>query len=175
MPRGALLVLLGLIPLGGQAATFLSTDDFVADWKISTQFTIAVADKMPAADYGFKASPEEMSFGEQMIHISAALFERFSQIGGVDSPRPAPPKDITKQVAIEWLDQSFDFAIAVLPKLTDDRLEKTQFKVDFEGRPSPNINGREMLRNIFVHTAHHRAQCEVYLRLKGITPPTYTF
>jgi uncharacterized damage-inducible protein DinB len=32
-----------------------------------------------------------------------------------------------------------------------------------------------MIMNMFVHAAHHRAQCEVYLRLKGITPPVYTF
>jgi uncharacterized damage-inducible protein DinB len=119
MARGALLMMLGLMPLIGQAASLL--------------------------------------------------------IGGVESPRPAPPKTVTKQVAIEWLNQSFDFAIAVLPRLTDDRLEKTRFRVDFEGRPSADMNGREMIRNIFVHAAHHRAQCEVYLRLKGIVPPTYTF
>jgi len=28
---------------------------------------------------------------------------------------------------------------------------------------------------VFVHTAHHRAQCEVYMRVKGIKPPSYTF
>ena len=32
-----------------------------------------------------------------------------------------------------------------------------------------------MIMNMFVHTAHHRAQCEVYLRAKGIKPPDYTF
>jgi len=31
-----------------------------------------------------------------------------------------------------------------------------------------------MIVNMFVHTAHHRAQCEVYLRAKGIKPPDYT-
>jgi uncharacterized damage-inducible protein DinB len=25
----------------------------------------------------------------------------------------------------------------------------------------------------FTHTAHHRAQAEVYLRVKGIQPPNY--
>jgi uncharacterized damage-inducible protein DinB len=28
---------------------------------------------------------------------------------------------------------------------------------------------------VFVHTAHHRAQCEVYMQVKGIKPPSYTF
>ena len=28
---------------------------------------------------------------------------------------------------------------------------------------------------IITHTAHHRGQAEVYLRVKGIKPPAYTF
>jgi uncharacterized damage-inducible protein DinB len=172
------LLLASLLPgtrLSAQPANFLPFDDFVTDWKISKQFTIAVAEKMPAEFYGFKATPEEMSFGEQMIHIAGSLFERFSQISGEKSPHPEPPKTIDKALAIQWLNESFDYALKVLPTLTDDWLTKTKFQVNFDGRPSPDINGREMIRNMFVHVAHHRAQCEVYLRLKGITPPTYTF
>lgn len=130
---------------------------------------------MPAAYYDFKATPEERSFGEQMVHIAASLFERFSQISGIAPVKSAVPKTITKEFPIEWLNQSFDYVIQVLPKLTEDQLSKTRFKVDFEGRPGPEINGRDMIMNIFVHVAHHRAQCEVYLLLKGITPPEYTF
>jgi uncharacterized damage-inducible protein DinB len=63
--------------------------------------------------------------------------------------------------------------LAVLPTPTGEQLAKTKFKVDWEGRPE--VNGRDMIMNMFVHVAHHRAQCEVYLRLKGIAPPTYTF
>jgi hypothetical protein len=126
----ALLTLLFALPLSAQPARFLSLDDFVTDWRISKQFTIAVAEKMPAASYDFKATPEE---------------------------------------------RSFDYVIQVLPKLTDEQRLNARFKVDFEGRPGPEINGRDMIMNIFVHVAHLRAQCEVYLRLKGIAPPEYTF
>jgi hypothetical protein len=59
--------------------------------------------------------------------------------------------------------------------LTDKQLSEATFPVNFECRPGPDINGRDMIMNMFVHVAHHRAQCEVYLRLKGITPPIYTF
>jgi uncharacterized damage-inducible protein DinB len=43
----------------------------------------------------------------------------------------------------------------------------------WKGRTDPD--GRAMVLNMFVHTPHHRAQCEVYLRVKGIKPPDYTF
>jgi uncharacterized damage-inducible protein DinB len=45
--------------------------------------------------------------------------------------------------------------------------------VNWEGRKE--ANGRQIALAMLVHTAHHRAQLEVYLRLKGIEPPVYTF
>ena len=43
------------------------------------------------------------------------------------------------------------------------------------GPPNRNLTGTEWLWSYFTHTAHHRGQAEVYLRLKGIKPPAYTF
>jgi hypothetical protein len=88
-----LLVCVSLFYVHGavRAAVFLPADEFATDWRISKQFTIAVAEAMPAAAYDFKATPEERSFGEQLTHLGAALFERFSEISGtvpVKSPVP---------------------------------------------------------------------------------------
>jgi uncharacterized damage-inducible protein DinB len=173
----ALLICVSLfwLPAAVRAAVFLPADEFASDWRISKQFTLAVAEVMPATAYDFKATPEERSFGEQLTHLGGALFDRFSEISGTVPVKSPIPRKITKQFVLEWLNQSFDYVIQVLPDLTDDQLSKARFKVDFEGRPSPEINGRDMIMNMFVHVAHHRAQCEVYLRLKGIAPPAYTF
>ena len=78
-----LLALLFSLPLSAQPANLLPLDNFLQDWKISRQFTIAVAEKMPAEFYGFKATPEERSFGEQMIHIAGSLFSRFKEKRGL--------------------------------------------------------------------------------------------
>jgi uncharacterized damage-inducible protein DinB len=43
------------------------------------------------------------------------------------------------------------------------------------GPPARNLTGYEWLWSYFTHTAHHRGQAEVYLRVKGIKPPTYVF
>jgi uncharacterized damage-inducible protein DinB len=168
-----LFALLCALPLSAQPDRFLTPGEFAKDWQISKQFTIAVAEKMPAEFYDFKATPEQMSFGEQMVHIAGSLWFRFSQISGEKPPFSEMPKKVTKELALDWLNQSFDYVIKMLPKFTSDQLSKTKFKVDWPGRPE--VNGRDMVMNMFVHVAHHRAQCEVYLRLKGITPPTYTF
>jgi hypothetical protein len=36
----------------------------------SRDFTLKVADQMPDADYGFKLTPPQMSFAEQMVHLA---------------------------------------------------------------------------------------------------------
>ncbi len=167
--------LLFAVSMNAQPARFLPLADFVKDWQISKQFTIAVAEKMPAEFYDFKATPEEMTFGDQMVHLSGSLLFIFAKIADEPPAYKARPDKITKKLALDMLNQGFDYVIKLLPKLTDEQLTKASFKVDFDGRPTPEINGRDMIMNMFIHVAHHRAQCEVYLRLKGITPPTYTF
>jgi hypothetical protein len=174
--RGVFILLVWLCarPVSAQP-TVLSVDDFIRDWHISKRFTLAVAQAMPATFYDFKATPEEMTFSEQMMHLTSSLFVAFFRISGVRPVYDALPKNVTKDVVLDWIDKSFDYVIQVLPTLTDRQLSEARFPVNFEGRPGPDINGRDMMMNMFIHVAHHRAQCEVYLRLKGITPPIYTF
>jgi uncharacterized damage-inducible protein DinB len=68
---------------------------------------------------------------------------------------------------------SFDYLMAVLPQITPEQLTRTWQIEYWKGRTEPD--GRAMIMNMFVHTAHHRALCEVYLRVKGIKPPNYTY
>jgi uncharacterized damage-inducible protein DinB len=160
----------------GQVNSVLDMTEFVRDWQISKQFTIDVANAMPAELYNFKPNPEEMSFGEQMIHIAGSNIFRFNQITGIKPPfvfDPAKPLASDKQSALKLLEQSFDYVIDVLPKITAEQLQRTWHIPSWKGRNDPD--GRAMVLNMFVHTAHHRAQCEVYLRAKGIKPPDYTF
>jgi uncharacterized damage-inducible protein DinB len=156
--------------------SLLDMSEFVEDWKISRQFTLDVANAMPADFYSFKPNPDEMTFGEQMVHIAVGNAFRFNQITGVATPFPidlskTPPSD--KQSATKMLEQSFDYVLAVLSQITPEQLKRTWHIPSWKGRNDPD--GRAMILNMFVHTAHHRAQCEVYLRAKGIKPPDYTF
>ena len=168
------MVVLGLVlPLGAQQGKeLLTVEELIGDWKISKEFTIAVAEKMPAEHWDFKPNPEQMSFGEQMAHIAFAQAFRFAQLTDSKPPFPFPKETLDKPATLKLLNTSFDYVIATLPKITPEQMVRT-FKVDWKGRPE--VNGRQMMMNMFVHTAHHRAQCEVYLRLKNIKPPDYTF
>jgi uncharacterized damage-inducible protein DinB len=42
-------------------------------------------------------------------------------------------------------------------------------------RGSAEVTKFELFWGGFTHAAHHRGQAEVYLRLKGVTPPSYKF
>ena len=45
-------------------------DSLAKHWKITSDFTIAVAKQMPAESYGFRPVPAELSFGQLMTFRS---------------------------------------------------------------------------------------------------------
>ncbi len=160
--------------LSAPAQTLLTAEELSSDWKISRQFTVAVAEAMPEDSYGYKPTEKQMSFGEQMFHIAYSGVYRFHQLTGAPTPFALDkrPEKTDKATAILYLNQAFDYVLGVLPKITPEQTQKA-FEVDWKGRPQ--VNGRQMMLNMFVHVAHHRAAAEVYLRLKGIEPPQYAF
>jgi uncharacterized damage-inducible protein DinB len=156
--------------------SLLDMPEFTEDWKISKQFTLDVANAMPPELYSFKPNPDEMTFGEQIVHIAGANLFRFQQITGVKPPfefDPSKMQPTDKTSAMKMLEESFDYTIRVLPGITPEQLSRRWHIPSWKGRNDPD--GRAMILNMFVHTAHHRAQCEVYLRAKGSKPPDYTF
>ena len=173
---GIVISTLGAAAQTAKVTSVVDMSEFLHDWQISKQFTIDVANAMPADLYAFKPNPEEMTFGEQMIHIAMSNLFRFNQITGIPTPFPLDfdkPPAADKQTVLKVLDQSFDYVIAVLPQITPQQLQRTWHIPSWKGRTDPD--GRAMIVNMLVHTAHHRAQCEVYMRVKGIKPPDYTF
>ena len=111
-----------------------------------------------------------MPFGGMTLHIAGSIVFRFEQVSGVKSG--IDTKAANKEDVLRILKESFDYVIRVLPKISEERWAQS-YVVNWEGRKE--AIGRQIAIAMFAHTAHHRAQLEVYLRLKGIAPPTYTF
>ena len=126
---------------------------------------------MPAEHYTFNLVDEQFTFAEQMGHLAVASLYRFAQLTG-EQYKP-PPADLSKSAILRLLNESFDYVLAKLPAITPEQMTGKTFDVKWEGRPV--ANGRDMMLNMFMHVAHHRAQAEVYMRLKGVTPPAYRF
>jgi uncharacterized damage-inducible protein DinB len=136
--------------------------------KTSQEFTLKVADQMPEADYSFKLTPPQMSFAEQIVHLTQALDEYVTPFSG-QKPNPAKPASMSKKDVIAFVRKSFDDVIGKVSNLTPAQLSKTY--ASEEG----NMTGLELLMGMLDHTTHHRASAEMYLRTKGITPVEYEF
>lgn len=169
-----LTVLAVTVPVFAQATV---KDSLAKHWKVTTDFTLAVAKMMPAEDYGFKPVPEEMSFSQVLIQVAGANLSACSIASG--TKRPDIPDNImqavrgkgevSKDTVIKFLGDSFDFCNNAVASMTPEKLDAEV------GRGNRKMTGFEWLWAYFTHTAHHRGQLEVYLRLKGIKPPDYDF
>jgi uncharacterized damage-inducible protein DinB len=154
-------------------------DALVKHWKATAELTLAVAKAMPAEDYGFKPNPEEMSFGQLMAHIALANRGACANASGMTAPALGAgaiasyakdnKQDVDKQAAVAFQTEIFDFCNKAVAGITLEQLDK------IVGPPARNLTGYEWLWSYFTHTAHHRGQAEVYLRVKNIKPPTYVF
>jgi|SRR5688572_7215605 len=133
----------------------------------SRDFTLKVADQMPEADYGFKLTPPQMSFAEQMVHLADDQAGLLSPLTG-EKPAPSKPASMSKKDVMAYVRQSYDKSIAVVSKLTP-----TQISQSYQAGGS--MTGLEFLMFVLDHSTHHRAQAEMYLRAKGITPAEYQF
>ena len=129
------------------------------------KLSIAVAQAMPAEQYGFRPHPESMNFGELMAHIAATNYQFCA--GLKDSDPPTLPSPTEKDAVVKFLSDSFEYCSAVIPNLTDEQLNKKH------DSPDGRLLGREILLAMYIHVAHHRGQAEIYLRDKGLKPPSY--
>jgi uncharacterized damage-inducible protein DinB len=136
--------------------------------RTSRDFTLKVAGQMPESTYDFKLTPPQMSFGEQMVHLTQGLDEYIAPFSG-EKPNPAKPASMSKKDVMAFVRTSFDKVIEKVSKLTPAQLSKSY--TSDEG----TMSGLELLMGMLDHTTHHRASAEMYLRAKGITPVEYQF
>ena len=137
--------------------------------KTSRDFTLKVAEQMPESSYDFKLTPPQMSFAEQMVHLSSDMDEFLSAFSG-QKPNPGKPASMNKKDVIAFVQKSFDGAIEKISKLTPAQISKS-----YAAGGGGSMTGMEMLMFLLDHTTHHRASAEMYLRAKGITPTEYQF
>src|SRR5690348_12766434 len=115
--------------------------------KTSRDFTLKVANQMPEASYDFKLTPPQMSFGEQMVHLSQALGAFAATIEG---RRPEFGKASTKKAdVVALMQKSFDAAIDTVSKMTPEQFAKTYNSGDGA------MSGMEVVMFMLDHTTHH--------------------
>jgi len=91
----------------------------------SKQMVAATVD-MPAGKYDFKASAQQQTFGQLVLHIADVNYLYCSKIGSVPAPELSALSDADPKVKlVERMKSSFDFCVAALAKLDDSHMAET--------------------------------------------------
>lgn len=131
--------------------------------RIKTNF-IKAAEKMPEDQYNFKPAEGIETFGQRVAHIANQM-GTCSAINGARKPSSATGKT-SKADLVAGLKESFDECDKAFAGLTDaNALENIA-----AGRgQQPRVN---VLYGIVVHANEVYGAMGVYLRAKGIVPPS---
>jgi len=142
--------------------------DVQADWAVQKELFVNAADAMPNDKFGFKPTPAQRSYGEQIMHVVQANAVGLGMLGG---KTPAPVinmKAATKAEVMTALRQSMDYGEAVLKEFTDQQLNERVTGPRYMG---PSASRLRLIYSSLQHTMDIYGQMVVYLRLNGILPP----
>ncbi len=166
-----LLFSLSTTPFYAQEESFVK--EYLERLENSRKYLLLVAEMMPAEKYSYKASPESLSFAENLMHIGFAIdWHSQSLLGGrearewkTDTMYKTANK--SKKEMIATIDKTFDEAVQVM-----EEFDITQMKdeLDYFGLKRTK---RQIFLLLADHITHHRGQMLVYMRLNGLVPPRY--
>ena len=124
------------------------------------------AEKMPEEQYAFKPDPAVRSFGQILGHIADANYLFCSALLG-DSPSPGIEKTKTTKAELKSaLHDAFAYCNRAYDALTDASANETVKAFGQE---------RNKLGVLWFNSSHnleHYGNLVVYMRLKGIVPPS---
>jgi uncharacterized damage-inducible protein DinB len=136
------------------------------DYQGVRDYFVRAAEKMPDADYGFKPSPDVRSFGQQVAHVADDQYNLCAPAKG--ETRKAAYREIENTLSkkadlVAALKQAFAYCDGAYDALTD----ASGTEVVKSGRTR-----FEMLNWNLWHTWEHYGNVVVYLRIKGLVPPS---
>ena len=150
--------------LHAQTANPLSTELKTAYTRVKTNF-IKAAEKMPEDQYDFKPTPDTQTFQERITHIAVSNMGPCSALNG--NAKSIDPKTLkTKADAVSALKDSFAACDMVIDNMTD---ADAATMVAGRGNPRPKLG---MAFGLVAHDVEVYGYICVYMRLKGIVPPS---
>jgi hypothetical protein len=157
--------------LSAQAPNPLSAEVKWSYKSIETNL-LRLAEKMPADYYGFRPTPDVETFGRRIAHIADANMNVCAGLNGERRPLMAASK-VSKEDLTAALKQAFAYCDAVFDSLTDAKaMETVNSRLGGPFPPTPTRSRLATLYNLVRHSNEMYGYMAVYLRLKGIVPPT---
>jgi uncharacterized damage-inducible protein DinB len=147
------------------AATPSVPDTIRAQYNAVKNNLLKAADKMPEDGYDFKPTPEERSFGGWVAHVADAQTAGCSRANGSPTGANAASKT-SKADLVAALKDSFQICDAAYAALTDSNASEP---VQSYRGPTPRLAA---LAGNVEHDNECYGSMAVYLRLKGVVPPS---
>ena len=171
---GAVVVVV-VVARGPSAQSVTLATDFMKDWRAQKDTMMKIADAMPAEKFGFKTTPPQRTYGEQILHVAGANIMLLKFLGGKTPAPPINDADLSvfgltaaaKPDVLKALSDSYDYGEAVLKEFSDAQLTQTVKGPRWIGEATR----AKMVYFTLGHTQDIYGQMVVYLRLNGIVPP----
>ena len=128
---------------------------------------LKAADKMPAENYSYRPTPEVRTFARVVNHVTEAQFHSCGAVNGTTvAANAVPPETADKATIVAALQASFAECDKAYAALTEANMLQT-FKV------GPATRARISLAwgNVS-HDNEQYATLALYMRLKGLAPPS---
>lgn len=124
------------------------------------------AEKVPEEDYSFRPTPDIRTFAEVLNHIAGSQMHTCSALLGSAMTYSAPGENASKATVAAALKASFDECDRAYESMTD--AAATQMVKSYRG-DVPKLAALMMNVN---HDTDEYGVLTVYMRLKGIVPPS---
>lgn len=162
-----LVAIVGLFasPIVAQSPSASTADAIRQQYNIVKNNLLKAADKMPEDGYSFKPTAEERSFGGWIAHVADAQTAGCSRAVGTPKTPSAGGKT-AKADLVAALKDSFDTCDAAYGALTDANASDT-----IQSFRGPTTRLAALAGNV-AHDNECYGAIAVYLRLKGIVPPS---
>ena len=171
MRRTFFLVLLGCGALLAQGPNPL-VSEAKFPWTVVRDNLLKMSEKMPAENYSFKPTPEIESFGQRMAHIAGANLFVCQGVMGRQTTLSRPAAT-SKPELIALLKQASAVCDSAFDSLSDAAaMEKINSRIGGPFPPEPMRTKLATLNNMVRHSNEVYGYMCVYLRLKGIVPPS---
>lgn len=128
----------------------------------------AMVDKMPEEHFAYKPVPEVRSFAESVAHVADAQARNCNLVSGAGSKTLDADKKKTKAELVAALKESFAICDAAFAALTESRARE----MVKTGQSGFQISKLSLLVSMISHSNEQHGYMAVYLRLKGIVPPS---
>jgi hypothetical protein len=162
----ALVVMLGSVTRPLAQGVSIS-GDLLKDWVAQKNLMMKIAAEMPEDKFGYKSTPPQRNYGEQILHVATVNVNLLRTLGAKATAPEINAKATAKAEILRGLEQSFDYGEAVLKEFNDAQILEAVMGPKFMGLAT-------RARVAYFAIAHSQdiyGQMVVYLRLNGHVPP----